>query len=76
MHVDPGGGRSDEVISISIPDTNLAIDRSLALKVLGGGFSRSLVVSQDGLREPFVSSDGFVLCGSDGLVFAGLKSDL
>lgn len=35
MHVNPGGGRSDEVISISIPDTNLAIDRSLALKVLG-----------------------------------------
>ena len=54
-------------------DQNEGIDREMTVTFKGAGQEIERTVKQEGLREPFVTADGYRFCGRDGEVFGVLK---
>ena len=55
-------------------ETNEGIDREMTVTFLGGGISVERKVTQEGLRQRFITADGKVFCVVDGGRFGVLKS--
>lgn len=68
-----GEAGTDIPISISVAAVNEGIDKVVEIDAICGNKSDRLTIVHEGLREPFVASDGdFVL--ADGGTFNVLKS--
>ena len=65
-----GSGDGEAVFS---SDTNEGIDREMSVTFEGGGISVERQVTQEGLRQRFITADGKVFCISGGGRFAVLK---
>lgn len=64
-------GESEAVIT---SEPNEGIDREMGLTFRNAsGAVAEAVVIQEGLREPFITADGYRFCGKDGEVFGVLK---
>lgn len=59
--------------AIFTSDTNEGIDREMSVTFEGGGISVERQVTQEGLRQRFITADGKVFCISGGGRFAVLK---
>lgn len=65
-----GSGDGEAVFS---SDTNEGIDREMSVTFKGGGVSVERKVTQEGLRQRFITADGKVFCIDGGGRFAVLK---
>ena len=65
-----GSGDGEAVFS---SDTNEGIDREMSVTFEGGGISVERQVTQEGLRQRFITADGKVFCISGGGRFGVLK---
>lgn len=71
--IQPLTGQGDGAINIEAPSNN-SIDIEFTIRIVGSKGERGIInISQSGLYNPIMGSEGKYLYGSDGKLFTGLK---